>query len=76
MKTLLFGLLAILLLDNPGSFAATQNDAVTAKVSVASTATQEGGDQSAQSAKTKEEGGSGIAAQFWEWSEQQVTPYL
>jgi len=55
MKTLLFGLLAILLLDNPGSFAATQNDAVTAKVSVASTATQEGGDQSAQSAKTKEE---------------------
>jgi Omp85 superfamily domain len=55
MKTLLLGLLAILLLDNPGSFAASQNDAVTAKVSVASTATQEGGDQSAQSAKTKEE---------------------
>ena len=55
MKTLLLGLLAILLLDNPGSFAATQNDALPTKVSVASTATQEGGDQSAQSAKTKEE---------------------
>jgi len=55
MKTLLLGLLAILLLDNPGSFAATQNDALSTKVSVASTATQEGEDQSAQSAKTKEE---------------------
>ena len=55
MKTLFLGLLAILLLDNPGSFAATQNDALSTKVSVASTATQEGEDQSAQSAKTKEE---------------------
>jgi Omp85 superfamily domain len=55
MKTLLLGLLATLLLDNPGSFAATQNDAIVAKASVASTATQQGEDQSAQSAKTKEE---------------------
>ena len=55
MKTLFLGLVAILLLDNPGSFAATQNDALSTKVSVASTATQEGEDQSAQSAKTKEE---------------------
>ncbi|KAL8793616.1 MAG: hypothetical protein Q9195_003768 [Heterodermia aff. obscurata] len=26
--------------------------------------------------KTEEEGGTGIAARFWEWSEQQIEPYL
>jgi hypothetical protein len=55
MKTLLLGLLAVLLLDNPDTYAATQNDAVPTKPSVASTVTQEGGDQSAQPAKTKKE---------------------
>lgn len=25
--------------------------------------------------KTKAEGGTGIARQFWEWSEEQVKPY-
>ena len=26
--------------------------------------------------KTEEEGGSGHAAKFWDWSEEQVKPYL
>ncbi len=55
MKTLLLGLLAVFLLDHPDTFAATQNDAIPAKAVVASTATQQGGDQSVQPAKTKEE---------------------
>ena len=55
MKTLLLGLLAILLLNNPGAFAATQNDAISANAPLTSTATQQGEDQSAQSAKTKEQ---------------------
>ncbi|KAI1320751.1 hypothetical protein F5Y16DRAFT_389574 [Xylariaceae sp. FL0255] len=29
-----------------------------------------------QASKTKAEGGSGIAADFWDWSEEQVRPYL
>lgn len=28
------------------------------------------------SLKTKAEGGTGIAAEFWEWSEEQVKPYV
>jgi hypothetical protein len=55
MKTLLLGLLAVFLLDYPDTFAATQNDAITAKAVVASTAAQQGGDQSAQPAKTNDE---------------------
>jgi hypothetical protein len=55
MKTLPLGLLAVLLLNNPCTFAATPNYAITAKATVASTASQEGGDQSTQSATTKEE---------------------
>jgi Omp85 superfamily domain len=55
MKTLLLGLLAVFLLDHPDTFAATQNDAIPAKAVVASTATQQGGDQSVQPANTKEE---------------------
>jgi hypothetical protein len=26
--------------------------------------------------KSKEEGGNGHAAEFWEWSEEQVKPYV
>jgi hypothetical protein len=44
-----------LLLNNPGAFAATQNDAISANAPLTSTATQQGEDQSAQSAKTKEQ---------------------
>jgi len=29
-----------------------------------------------EASKTKEEGGTGIAKQFWEWTEEQVTAYL
>ncbi|KAI0412979.1 hypothetical protein F5X98DRAFT_353387 [Xylaria grammica] len=29
-----------------------------------------------EATKTKEEGGSGIAQEFWEWNEQQVRPFL
>jgi len=30
----------------------------------------------AQSTKTKEEGGTGVALEFWNWSEEQVKPFL
>jgi len=30
----------------------------------------------AESAKRKEEGGTGVALKFWEWTEKQVKPYL
>ena len=26
--------------------------------------------------KTKEEGGTGIGKRFWEWTEEQIKPYL
>ncbi|KAH8819442.1 short-chain dehydrogenase [Xylogone sp. PMI_703] len=29
-----------------------------------------------ESTKTKEEGGTGVGLKFWEWTEEQITPYL
>lgn len=30
----------------------------------------------AESAKRKEEGGTGVGLEFWEWTEEQIKPYL